>query len=118
MTASTTASARGVEAVSGRRRAAPFSTLGVVAGAVPVDDDRRLIADNPGVVAARKRRDVARAGDEFRAVVHPYSEPAAHVILEVRRLAALGLCDRLDVVRPAPPWLKNEASDFAPANLD
>ena len=81
----------------------------VVAGAEPVDDDHRLVADDPGVVAARQRGDVAGAGDELGAVVHADREPPAHVVLEVRRLAAVGAGDRLHVVRPAPARLRRPA---------
>src|SRR5271165_3761599 len=94
-----------------------FSALGVMARANPVDDDGWLVADDPGVVSARKRCDVARAGDELRAVVHPDRETSAHVILEVRRLAALGLGDRLYVVRPAPARFEDEAPDLASADV-
>src|SRR5271165_4374040 len=87
-----------------------FSALGVVARADPV-------ADDPGVMSARKRCDVARAGDELRAVVRPDRETSGHVILEVRRLAALGLGDRLDVVRPAPARFEDEAPDLASADV-
>ena len=40
--------------------AVPSGALGVVAGAEPVDDDRGLVAHDPGVVAAGQRGDVAR----------------------------------------------------------
>src|SRR5438309_7739840 len=84
---------------------------GVVAGAVEVDHDRRLVADDPGVVAARQRREVSRAGHELGAVVHADAKPPAHVVLEVRGLAACGLRDGLDVVRPAPAGLEDEAAN-------
>ena len=35
------------------------SALGVVGGSPPVDDDDRLVADDPGVVTVRERGDVA-----------------------------------------------------------
>src|SRR6186997_161002 len=91
---------------------------GVAAGAVPVDDDRRLVADHPGVVTAGQGGDVARSGDELRAVVHADRELAADVILEVRCLAARGLGDRLHVARPAPAGLELEAADAAAADVE
>ena len=42
----------------------------VVAGARPVDEHDRLVADHPGVVAGRQGRDLARAGLELAAVRH------------------------------------------------
>src|ERR1700733_9816815 len=92
--------------------------LGVVAGAVPVDDDNGLLADDPGVVAAGQRGDVAGTGDEFGAVVHADGEPSADVVLEVRCLAAVGLGDRLDVVGPAPARLEDEPADLGVAHLE
>src|SRR5436190_1936967 len=70
----------------------------IVARAVPVDDQDRLVADHPGVVAARQRGDVTGAGYQLGAVVHLDRQAAADVVLEVRRLAALGARDRLDVI--------------------
>src|SRR4029453_14160052 len=74
--------------------------LRVVGRAEPVDHDRRLVAAPPGVVPARERGDVPRLGHELRAVVHPDREPPAHGILKMRRLATLGLPDRLYFLRP------------------
>src|SRR5512135_889132 len=76
-----------------------------------IDDDRRLVADHPRVVAGRQQRDVAGAELVFAAVVHPYAQTAGHVVLEVRRLAALGSGDGLDVGRPAPAGLKGGATE-------
>src|SRR5690606_11422097 len=59
-----------------------------------------------------------RPGDELRAVVHADREPPGHVVLEVRRLAAFGLGERLHVVRPAPAGLEHEPADLAAADLD
>src|SRR3954468_24689353 len=64
--------------------------LGVVARAVPIDDDGGLVAHDPRVVAARQRRHVSRAGHELGSVVHPDREPPAHVVLEVGSVARVG----------------------------
>jgi hypothetical protein len=45
-------------------------------------------------------------------------DPPADVVLEVRRFAARGAGDRLDVVRPAPTGLEDEAADLAAADLE
>src|SRR4051794_18873918 len=98
--------------------AVPSVALGVVAGAEPVHDDRRLVAHDPGVVAAGQRGDVAGPGDELGAVVHADGQPAADVVLEVRCLAARRVGQRLDVVGPAPARLEHEPSDLAAADLE
>src|SRR3954453_19322257 len=100
------------------RPARSSALLGVVTRAVPVDDDSRLVSDDPAIVAARQRGDIARSRDELGPVVHADREPAAHVVLEVRRVAAVGASDRLDVVRPAPPGLENVSADLAAADVE
>src|SRR5216684_5799424 len=85
----------------------------VVARAEPVDGHHRLVADDPGVMAARQGGDVARAGDELRAVVHPDRQPAADVVLEVRCRTAVGAGDRLHVAGPAPSGLEHQPPDLA-----
>src|SRR5919198_62538 len=92
--------------------------LRVVARAVPVDDHDPLVADHPGVVAARQRGDVTWAGDKLGAIVHSDRQAAAEVVLEVGRLAAVGTRDRLDVVRPAPAGLENQPPHLAAADLE
>src|ERR671936_1517050 len=94
------------------------AVLRVVTGAVPVDDHNRLVSDDPGVVAARQRGDLAGAGDELGAVVHTDRELAGDVVLEVRRLAAVRSGDRLDVVGPAPARLEGVPADLAVADLE
>jgi len=44
-----------------------FSSLRVVARAEPIHDDDRLVADDPRIVSARKRRHVTGAGLELGA---------------------------------------------------
>ena len=91
--------------------------LRVVAGPEPVDDHDGLVPDDPRVMPARERRDVARLGRELRAVVHADREAAGHVVLEVRRLAALRPGDRLQIVGPTPPWLEHEPADLGIPHL-
>src|SRR4029450_4203436 len=90
----------------------PSRALRVVAGAEPVHDDDRVVAEHPRVVTARERRHGARPPHELRAVAHPDRELPGDVVLEVRRLAAVGLGDRPDVVRPAPSRLEDEPPDL------
>src|ERR1700744_5602609 len=60
----------------------------VVEHALKIDDDGGLVADHPGVVAARQKRYVARPAVELAAIVHSDPQDASDVILEMRRLAA------------------------------
>ena len=69
-------------------------------------------------MTARKRGDVAGLRDELRSVVHQDPKASADVVLEMRSLAALGLRDGLDVVRPAPPGLEDEASDLGSSDVE
>ena len=99
----------------GQRRRLPLSSApGVVAGAVPVDHDHRLVADYPGVVALGQGGDVAGPRIELRAVGHDHVQHALHVVLEVRRLAQVGARERLDVLGPAPARLQGQPPISAP----
>ncbi len=84
------------------RRARLALTLGVVDEALPVDDDARLVADDPCVVTGRHHREVSGAVFHLFAVIHDDLHPPRHEIAEVRGLTAVGLRDRLDVLRPLP----------------
>ena len=101
----------------GQRRRLPLSSApGVVAGAVPVDHDHRLVADHPGVVALGQGGDVAGPRIELRAVGHDHVQHALHVVLEVRRLAQVGARERLDVLGPAPARLQRQPADLGAAD--
>src|SRR5687767_12752735 len=93
-----------------RPQRVPLALLRVAARAEPVNSDYRLVTNDPRVVAAGQRGDVAGASFELSAVVHLDVEAAADVVLEVGRLAAVGACNRLDVIRPAPARLKDETA--------
>src|SRR5215467_11200515 len=69
-------------------------------------------------MATRQGRNIPWAGDELDTVVHLDRQPAADVVLKVRRLAAPGARDRLHVLRPAPAWLKHQPPDLAAANVE
>src|SRR5258707_705366 len=49
---------------------APLRLLCIVAGAIPVDDHDRLVADDPGIVARGQQGNLARARFKLRAVGH------------------------------------------------
>src|SRR5580692_1564514 len=97
--------------------AAGGSALGIVAGAPPVDDDDRLVADHPGVVPWRKRGHLAGARVELGAVGQLDAQSPGDVVLEVRGLAQVGARDRLDVTGPAPPGLEHQAAYVAAADV-
>src|SRR5205085_420921 len=82
-----------------------------------VDDDRRLVADHPGIVARGQQRDVARLAIELGAIVHANAQHARDVILEVRRLAAARPGERLHRGRPAPARLEDGAPDRRAAGV-
>src|SRR5580692_2904800 len=92
------------------RRARWSSTLGVVAGPIPIDHHRRFVADHPGVMTLGQRGDISRSCDELGAVIHADGESSRHVVLEMRSLTARRLGQRLDVVRPAPPGTEYQAA--------
>jgi hypothetical protein len=102
----------------GRPRASTGSGARVVACAVPVHQDHRLVSDHPGVVTLRQRGDIAGPGVELGPVGHHDVQRPGHVVLEVRRLAQLGARDRLDVGRPAPAGRQGQPADFGAADLD
>src|ERR1035437_26540 len=93
-------------------------SFGVRAGAEPVNDDNWFIPYDPGVVTTGQRRDIARTSYELGAVVHQDPQLTLNVVLEVRCLTTLSLGDWLDVIRPAPPGLKNEATNFSASYFD
>src|SRR5271166_2403792 len=101
-----------------RRDQQPLRLPCVTARAEPVDSHHGLLADDPGVVAARQGGDVTGAGNELSAVVHPDRQPAADVVLEMRRLAASGARYRLHVLGPAPPRLKHQPPDLPAGDLE
>src|SRR5438445_4358824 len=76
--------------------------LGVVHHPADVDDDYRLVAHYPAVVAWWQQRDLARPEFRHAAIVHDDVEPSRNMILEVGRLTTLGLGQGLDRSGPAP----------------
>src|SRR5438552_2305990 len=93
--------------VTPRRR---YSAFGVVGDALPVDHHARLVADDPRVVPRRTHHEIARPELELFAVVHANRHPAADEIPHVRRLAAIGPGNGLDVLRPLPARLESRAA--------
>jgi hypothetical protein len=95
---------------------APPSRRGlcVVAGALPVDDNAGLVADDPGVMAGGHDGDVVRTVLHlFAAVGHDDSHPAGDEVAGMGCLAGLCSGDRLHVFGPAPAWLEDGPSNRA-----
>lgn len=86
--------------------------------ALEIDDDGGFIADHPGVVAGRQEGHIAGIALDFGAVVHFDHQDSGDMILEVGRLAALGLGDRLDTGRPAPARLQSRPADGGASDVD
>src|SRR5215207_1032712 len=96
---------------SADRWAGPASALRVLRVAAEVDGDAGLVADRPGVVPRSDRRDVTGPDVGLGAVAHRDVHPAGDDVHQVRRLAAVGAGDRLDVVRPSPARLERAVED-------
>jgi len=95
-----------------------FAPAGIIDHALEIDHDRRLVADHPGIMTRRQQRNVARLAIELRTVIHLDAQHAGDVILKVRRLAALGVRERLERAHPAPTRLEHGATDHGAADLD
>jgi len=85
--------------------------FGVIAHSGDVHGYDRFVADDPGVVAGRDVADIPRTELHFGAIVHADVQPARNVILQVGRLAAMGLCQRFDARGPTPAGLERRAPE-------
>lgn len=66
----------------------------------------------------RKRGDIARASVELGAIGHLDVQCALDVVLEMRRLAQLGIGQPLDVGGPSPARLQAEPADLAASDAE
>ena len=71
-------------------------------GALELHEDRRLVADDPGIVSWGDPVDLARRDLTFASVLVSHVQTARDNVADVLDLAAVGLDDRLDAIRPAP----------------
>jgi len=83
-----------------------------------IDDDGRLPAHRPCVVAGWEQRNVAGLAVEFSTIVHANVENARNVILKVWRLTAFRFGDGLDGICPSPSRFKYGASHRRAADLE
>jgi len=78
---------------------------------MPIDDYACLIAQSPSIVPWRSDHHVPGSELFLRPVVHDHLHSAREEVSEVGRLAAVGLRDRLYMLRPAPSRLKSSQTD-------
>src|SRR5439155_16537850 len=78
----------------------------------------RLVAHGPRVVARLSKKDIARADFALSAVIHTDAHAAGQDVARVGRLAGVGFCQWLDVLRPTPPRLKGGSHDGSAAYID
>src|SRR5579864_5519373 len=72
------------------------------------DCHESLVAFDPGVMTSRDRVRLTRAYSLLSTVVQAYGHAAGDYIPDMRKLASLGLDNRLHAFRPAPAWLEVE----------
>src|SRR5262249_23045743 len=87
-------------------RRLPLMPLRVFADLAEVEEHTVLVADDFRVMPRRDRDDLAGRELLFAAVVPVDAHAALHAVPEMRYLARVGACDRLDVGRPAPTGLE------------
>src|SRR5690242_16980037 len=92
----------------GERGLAPGEAL----SALELDADEGLVAVVPGVVTGVDVVDHARPQDFLGTVVVLEVEVPGDDVADVVDLAAVGLRNRLDIVRPAPAGLKRIAANL------
>src|SRR5581483_7654228 len=89
----------------------PLQHLGQVVVAGEVDDDRRLVAHHPGVVASGHVEDVPGREHHLVAVVGGEGQAAGGHVAGVVQLAAVGPGFLLQHVRPAEAGLEGRPDD-------
>src|SRR2546426_3669455 len=82
------------------------------------DSNEGLVALHPGIVSWRDRVRLARDDGLFGAVLHADGNSPGDSVADVRDLALVGLNDRFDAFRPAPPRLEVETPDREPLKLN
>src|SRR5581483_2627122 len=90
----------------------------VVEGALPVDRNQSLVADDVGIVARRDFHAAPRPRFELGAILEDDVQTARELVLEMGVAAPVGARSGLDALRPAPARLQRELADGAIANLD
>src|SRR5215217_1861209 len=89
--------------------ALPFLSVALRRGARHVYRYNRLIAYHPSVVPRRDHVRFARTNLLLRAIFHPDVQPSRYLVAGVQHLAGIGPRYGLDVLRPPPARLEDEA---------
>jgi hypothetical protein len=95
----------------------PVLALGVLDIAAEVNGHAGLIAHRPRIVAGFDGGDITRADLTLLSTVRLDAQPAREAVQEVRRLAAIGPCKRLQVLRPPPAGLVCHVQDRVPCDV-
>src|SRR3984893_16009495 len=92
--------------------------LVVVGKADEVNDDARLVALDPCIVARRNRKRFARPHPHGRSVIHHDGHLTRDHVAQMRGLARCGTRDRLHVLRPLPAGFEPRAPHRRAAHVD
>src|SRR4051812_49271981 len=88
--------------------------FGVVAIPARIDQLAGLISHDIGIMPGKDMEGFACTDSELLARVHEDRHFALQAIPGMGAFAALGACDRLDVIGPFPARLENAATDRSP----
>jgi hypothetical protein len=86
-------------------------SLGVLGIAAEVDRHTRLVTNDPRIVTWLDRGNVARADLALLSAARLHPHAARQAVQQMRGLAAVGPCNRLDVLRPSPAGLEGPVQD-------
>jgi hypothetical protein len=86
-------------------------SLGVLGIAAEVNRHAGLVAHDPCIVTRLDRGNIAGADLALLSTARLYPHAARQAIQQMRRLAAVGPCNRLDVLRPPPAGLERPVQD-------
>lgn len=101
-----------------RHASARFQRTSSVLRRSLLDDDDRLVSDDPGVMAGGEQRDVAGPVFVFFSVRRFRPEPSGDVNIQMRCPARLVFRARFYVDRPSPTGLEGKPSHGKTAELD
>ena len=92
-------------------------SLRVLGIAAEVDRHAGLVTNNPRIVTRPDRGNVAGADLALLSAARLHPHAARQAVQQVRRLAALGPCNRLEVLRPSPAGLEGPVQDRMSCNV-
>jgi hypothetical protein len=83
-----------------------------------VENNTRLVADCPTIVACGNRHDISGTNLKLCAIIHANDLTPRDDVADVRHLTRVSPGDRPHVIGPLPPGLKNGAADSAATDVD